>query len=396
MGVVGLVLAVVAFLATSGSPAGAATAPVLGTAESFAVLGASTVTNTGPSVINGDLGLSPGTDVTGFPPGEVNGATHVTDAVAAQAQEDAESAYINLAGQPCDVVLTDRDLGGLTLTPGVYCFSSSAQLTGPLTLDAQGDPDAVFIFQIGSMLTTASASSVNLIGEANPCNVFWQVGSSATLGTETDFVGTVIANQSITANTGADVEGRLVALNGAVTLDTNTVDVSGCATGATTTTVPDGTTTTVPDGTTTTVPDGTTTTTTDAPGGGGGGGTTTTSPDAGGGTGTDGGGTGTDGNGTGTDGNGTGTDGNGTGTDGNGTGTNGAGGHRTMPRTGSAVHAMTVTGVLAIVAGSLALLVADSRRPVAAGSSSPRRRSHDHHRRRRGPWSWPWPRWIGR
>ncbi|MBW3548166.1 MAG: DUF3494 domain-containing protein [Actinobacteria bacterium] len=383
MGVVGLVVAVVAFMATSGSPAGAATAPTLGTAESFAVLAASTVTNTGDSVISGNLGVSPELAVTGFPPGEVrNGFIYRGGGVAANAQADALTAYNSLAGQPCppENDLTDQDLGQMELAPGVYCFSSSAQLTGPLTLNAQS-PDAVFIFQIGTTLTTASASSVNLFGEANPCNVFWQVGSSATLGTETDFVGTVIADQSITATTGADVQGRLLALNAAVTLDTNLVSASACDT-------------------TPPLPPPTSSTTTDPTGGGGG--TTTTSPGDGGGTGTDGDGTGTDGDGTGTDGDGTGTNGDGTGTDGGGAGTDGDGtgtdgaGHRTLPRTGSALDAMTVTGVLAIVAGSFALLVADRRRPAAAASSSPRRRSPDHHRRRRGPWSWPWPRWLGR
>ena len=362
MGVVGLVMAVVAFLATSESPARAATAPTLGTAESFAVLGASTVTNTGPSVINGDLGLSPGTDVTGFPPGIVNGATHVTDAVAAQAQSDANTAYINLAGQPCNVVLTDQDLGGLTLTPGVYCFSSSAQLTGPLTLDAQGDPDAVFIFQIGTTLTTASASSVVLIGEANPCNAFWQVGSSATLGTATDFVGTIMALQSITANTDADVEGRLLALNGAVTLDTNDITKPVCATSSTsTTTVPETTTTTVPETTTTTVPETTTTTVPET--------TATTVPET----------TATTVPGTTT------TTGPAqtTSTTSVATGREPGrdvvtaavrtGDDRTMPRTGSAGAAMTATGLLAIVAGNL-LLEARRRRPVTTGSSSPRRR----------------------
>lgn len=212
------------------TPANAATAPTLGTADSFAVLAGSTVTNTGPSIVSGDLGVSPGSAVVGFPPGIVtNGTIHAGDAVAANAQADALIAYNTLAGQACDQNLSGQDLGGLTLTAGVYCFDSSAQLTGTLTLDAEGDPDAVFIFQIGSTLTTASNSSVVLINGAQACNVFFQVGSSATLGTNTTFVGTIIALTSITANTGTTVEGRLLALNGAVTLDTNTITQKDCA-----------------------------------------------------------------------------------------------------------------------------------------------------------------------
>jgi type VI secretion system secreted protein VgrG len=204
-------------------------APPLGTAGSFAVLGGQTVTNTGPSVIDGDLGVSPGTAVTGFPPGTVNGTISAGDAVAAQAQADALAAYNNLAGQPCDVDLTGQDLGGLTLTSGVYCFDTSAQLTGTLTLDAQGDPNAVFIFQIGSTLTTASGSSVAVINGGSPCNVFFQVGSSATLGTETAFSGNILALTSITLNTGADItSGRALALNGSTTLDSNNVSVVPC------------------------------------------------------------------------------------------------------------------------------------------------------------------------
>ena len=183
----------------------AATAPNLGTAESFAVLGASTVTNTGSSVINGDLGLSPGTSVTGFPPGLVvpPGIIHAADAVSLQAQTNVTTAYNTLGGQPCDIDLTGVDLGGLTLTPGVYCFSSSAQLTGKLTLNALGNPYSVFIFQIGSTLTTASGSSVVVINADKLCNVFWKVGSSATLGTTTDFKGNILAQASITITTNA-------------------------------------------------------------------------------------------------------------------------------------------------------------------------------------------------
>ncbi len=216
------------------TPAGAATATQvdLGTATSFAVLAGSTVTNTGPSVINGDLGVYPGTSVTGFPPGIVNGTIHQTDAVAQQAQSDLTIAYNDAAGRAPDVNLTGQDLGGLTLTPGVYKFDSSAFLTGTLTLDAQGNPDAVFIFQIGSTLITAPNSSVVLLNGAQACHVFYQVGSSATLDTNTTFVGNILALTSITANTTATVDGRLLAQNGAVTLDTNTVTKSTCAAGA--------------------------------------------------------------------------------------------------------------------------------------------------------------------
>ncbi len=201
----------------------------LGTAEAFAVLGASAVTNTGPSVINGDLGVSPGTAVTGFPPGIVNGTIYIAEAVALQAQSDLTTAYNDAAGRACDVDLTDQDLGGLTLTSGVYCFSSSAQLTGTVTLDAQGDSNAVFIFQIGSTLTTASNSSVSLINGALSCNVFWQIGSSATLGTTTAFIGNIMALASITLTTSATLDGRALAQTGAVTLDANTVTSGACA-----------------------------------------------------------------------------------------------------------------------------------------------------------------------
>lgn len=205
----------------------AAVAPNLGTAAGFSVLAGSTVTNTGQSVVTGDLGVSPGSAVTGFPPGIVTGTIRVNDAVAAQAKSDAGTAYNNLAGQACDTILTGQNLGGLTLTPGVYCFASSAQLTGVLRLDTQGNPDAVFIFKMGSTLTTASDSVVRITDDGNICNVFWQVGSSATLGTNTLFGGNILALTSITATTGANINGRAIALNGAVTMDTN--NIAKCA-----------------------------------------------------------------------------------------------------------------------------------------------------------------------
>lgn len=201
----------------------------LNTAGNFAVLGGSAVTNTGPTVVTGELGVSPGSSVTGFPPGiVVLGTIHTADATAAQAQADLTNAYNTAAGLACLPAndLTGQNLGGLVLTPGVYCFDTSAQLTGTLTLDFQGDPNAQFVFQIGSTLTTASASSVVLInsgGTACPPNVFWQVGSSATLGTGSSFTGNVLALTSITLTTGANLSGRVLARNGAVTLDTNVV-----------------------------------------------------------------------------------------------------------------------------------------------------------------------------
>lgn len=201
----------------------------LGTAQSFGVLGGSTVTNTGATTVNGNVGVSPGTAVTGFPPGVViGGAIHNNDAVAVQAQNDLTTAYDDIAGTPCTVDLTGQNLGGLTLTPGVYCFTSSAQLTGALTLDALGNPNALFLFKIGSTLTTASGSTVTVINGGSSCNrVFWQVGSSATLGTGTSFAGDILALTSITLTTGANTSGRLLARNGAVTLDTNNVNTCG-------------------------------------------------------------------------------------------------------------------------------------------------------------------------
>lgn len=207
-----------------------ARADILGTARSFAVLGGSAVTNTGPSIVSGNLGVWPGSAVTGFPPGVVVGGTiHITDAVAMQAQNDVTTAYNALAGMASTQTLTGQDLGGLTLVPGVYFFASSAQLTGTLTLDTQGNPDALFVFQIGTTLTTASNSSVITINGNNDCHVYWQVGSSATLGTGTNFQGNILALASITLTTGANiVDGRALARNGAVTLDTIHV-VAGCS-----------------------------------------------------------------------------------------------------------------------------------------------------------------------
>ena len=221
------------FLIFAGVAAGAGlgqsmlAAGLLGTAETFAVLGASAVNNTGSTVLIGDLGVSPQTAITGFPPGVVTfGTTHVNDGVAVQAQLDALTAYTTLAGLPLNQNLTGQNLGGLTLTPGVYFFSSSAQLTGTLTLDGLGQLNPLFVFQIGSTLTTASAASVVAINGADSCNVYFQVGTSATIGTGTSFTGIVLALASDTLNTGATVDGSIFALTGAVTLDNN--QVSNC------------------------------------------------------------------------------------------------------------------------------------------------------------------------
>ena len=197
----------------------------LGTASTFGVLGASTVTNTGLTTITGDLGVSPGTAITGFPPGTVSGTIHTgSDPVAVQAHNDAVAAYGALSSATCTTIEpTVADIGGQTLGPGVYCFPSSAAITGTLTLNGNG----VYIFEIGSTLVTASASNVVLTGGASASDVFWQVGSSATLGTGSVMEGTIIALASITSTTGTTVDGRLIALNGAVTLDTNNITVVG-------------------------------------------------------------------------------------------------------------------------------------------------------------------------
>jgi hypothetical protein len=212
----------------------AAQPPVgLGTDGTFAVLAGQAVTNTGSSTVNGDLGVSPGAAVTGFPPGIVNGTVHAADAVAGQAQLDLTTAYNDAAGRT-PFTAVPADLTGLTLTPGVYTNATALGLTGAVTLDAQGDANAVFIFKAGSTLITGSGSTVNLINGAQPCNVFWQVGSSATLGTTSHFVGNILALSSISMNNGVTLDGRALARNGSVTMIGDTVTAPQCATPGTT------------------------------------------------------------------------------------------------------------------------------------------------------------------
>lgn len=210
------------FLALTFGTAQASTIALLGKAQDFAVLGATTITNTGATTIMGDVGLSPGSAITGVGDFSLNGVVHDSDMVALDAHNAGITAFTALAGKTPAINLTGQDLSAMMLYAGIYHFDSSAQLTGTLTLDGQNDPNAMFIFQIGSSLTTATGSIVNVINAGSQTGIFWQVGSSATLGANTAFAGNVLADQSITLNTGANIYGgRALALNGAVTMDHN-------------------------------------------------------------------------------------------------------------------------------------------------------------------------------
>lgn len=239
------VFLVVALTATAAIPAVG-----MGSAKSFAVLAGSGITNTGATTLSGTDGANIGSSPTGTFTGDTTVTTTGTkylaaDAVTAAAQNDLITAYNDAAGRTSATAIA-ADLGGQTLTQGVYNSASSIGLTGTLTLDGENDPAAVWIFQAGSTLTTASASQVNLINGAQACNVFWQVGSSATFGTNSTFVGHVIALTSITATTGATFQGQLLARNGAVTLDTNTIVNDACAAVVTATPTPTETATATP------------------------------------------------------------------------------------------------------------------------------------------------------
>lgn len=197
---------------------------VLGAADDFVVLGGSTVTSTGPTSVSGDLGVSPGSAVIGFPPGTLVGVQHVDDTTAAQAEADLTSAYDDAAGRVLCAATVSGNIGGTRLAPGLYKSTSSLEISsGDLTLDAQGDPDSVFIFQTASTLTTTAGRQVILAGGAKSGNVYWQVGTSATLGSTSSFQGTLMADQAITLETGATLNGRVLSRIAAVTLDSNVI-----------------------------------------------------------------------------------------------------------------------------------------------------------------------------
>jgi hypothetical protein len=214
--------------ASSGNLSGFATAivtasanPVLGSAVTYGILAGSTVTCVTGGTINADVGVSPGSTTTGFPPCVITGSTNLANAASAQAQLDLTTAYNYLAGRPCGTVVTPADLGGRTLPPGIYCTASSMAVTGTVTLDGQGNANAVWVFQMGSTLTTGTTANIALIGGAQAKNVWWQVGSSATLGTGTTFRGNILALTTITLVDNATMLGRALARNGAVSLGTN-------------------------------------------------------------------------------------------------------------------------------------------------------------------------------
>jgi len=220
----GCVAALIVFGLLANSRPAAAQTISLGAAENVAILGGSTVTNAGPTTVIGNLALSPGVSVTGFPPGTiVGGAIHIGDALANQAHADASTAYAQVAGETLTTNLSGQGLGGMTLTPGVYYFGTTAALSGTLNLDTGGNPNAAFHFQIGTTLTTDPASTITLLN-GNSVNIFWQVGTSATIGVDSTFYGNILADQSITVNSGATINGRAMAINAAVTLSTNPIN----------------------------------------------------------------------------------------------------------------------------------------------------------------------------
>jgi type VI secretion system secreted protein VgrG len=246
----------------------AAVAPTvgLGTAAQFSILAGTTVTNTGPTAVEHDLGVSPGSAVVGFPPGTVTPPAVIhTDAVSLQAQNDLTTAYNDAATRPASA-LTGAELGGLTLQGGVYAATAAPaaalEITGTLTLDGAGDPRSVWIFQTGSTLTTGSDSAISLVNGASACNVFWQVGSSATLGTRTKFLGSLMALTSITLQDSVVFGGRALARNGAVTLINDTFSGPDCSPVGATTTSSGPTMSTGPAGSTSTSAPGSSTTTT--------------------------------------------------------------------------------------------------------------------------------------
>jgi hypothetical protein len=239
-GTAGIAIALALGMLAIGQPARAAGPPPvgLGSAEPFAVLaGTPAITNTGPTIITGDVGISPAAAVDGFPPGVVNGTIHAADAVALQAQSDLTIAYLDAAGRTPATTIPGGTLGGLTLVGGVYSAGGSTlDLTGTLTLDAENDPSSTWIFQATSDLITASSSNVTFINGGQPCNVFWQVTSSATLGSDSTFAGTILALTSITMADGVTLDGRALARNGTVTLIDDTITRATCAAAAPTAT----------------------------------------------------------------------------------------------------------------------------------------------------------------
>jgi hypothetical protein len=224
----GVSLVLLVGLTAAGGAGAAVSAVPLGTTGSFSVLAGAGITNTGPTRVSGDIGTFPTTSISGLGSLTVGGANHGGDAVAQKAKTDLVTAYNAAAGQgPTNPIA--GDLAGRTLVAGIYNSASSIGLSGALTLNAQGNPNAVFVFQAGSSLTTASGSHILLTGGAQACNVFWKVGSSATLGTGSTFLGSILALTSITVTTGVTIDGRTLARNGAVTLDTDTITTSTCA-----------------------------------------------------------------------------------------------------------------------------------------------------------------------